>query len=251
MTCNLTRTPWEVDPLPLYSREDPDAASIYSNNAPSYVSETPTYTTIPTQRHNNMISSLLPPSTANERTPGLPDISNFPSRGSAVPGSQVPVLYTNSWRSVTSNVNSRQYLAVARRRANAAANTNVILNSFTVGSSTTNLALRDSREGSPNASSTNVSTQAYPVSLGGPSGSVNPLEDPYLVGEDAARRARAQRVYREMCLYEEETTRHESRGWEFMMGQMVDWTEREQNWRHLRSRVANARLLTRRVGLRT
>jgi hypothetical protein len=77
------------------------------------------------------------------------------------------------------------------------------------------------------------------------------LEDPYLVGEEAANRARAQRVYREMCLRGEEATIYDSRSWEFMINQMADWEERGSSARNNRPRTGQRKLLGHRFGFRT
>ncbi|PSN69166.1 hypothetical protein BS50DRAFT_334621 [Corynespora cassiicola Philippines] len=240
MTCNITSTPLHPEPLPLYSRHDPDAVSIHSA-APSYVSETPTYTSHRTPR------SLLPPVSPNaQQTRGLPSPHFAPGFQSRANLSDFSAANFNvaSWSSTRTSNNSRQYNAVARRRANQAANTTAILNSLSAVPPPT-----PSASTSPTASSSNVST--YPVQVGSSSEPVSPLEDPYLVGEDAARRARTARVYREMCLRETETNRHESRSWDFMYGQMADWEDRDKSWRGFRHRVGQTKLLGRRLGLRS
>ncbi|KAF2475737.1 uncharacterized protein BDR25DRAFT_300735 [Lindgomyces ingoldianus] len=255
MTCNITNTPLYTEPLPLYQRNDPDTASIHSA-APSYVSETPTYTSrrpsIPTS------SSLLPPlpvsstTTPHEQARGLPAPRYAPGFQSRAHGSvsDIDSLSFNigSWSSTRTSHASRQYHAVARRRANQAANTTAILNSLNavpppMASSSTG------GEVSPSASSTAMNT--YPVQVGSSNEPFNPLEDPYLVGEEAAGRARAQRVYREMCLRGEETVKYDSRSWEFMLAQMADWEERGKSWSYFRARVGQTKLLGRRLGLRT
>lgn len=251
MTCNITNTPLYPEPLPLYTRNDPDAVSIRSA-APSYVSETPTYTSRRPSSSQPPAPSLLPPVSPNQQTRGLPAARYAPGFQSRAPGSVSDLNVNNynigSWSSTLTSQNRRQYQAVAKRRANSAANspanTNAILNSL----SAVPPPLSSSRNGSPNSSSTDVN--AYPVQVGNSAEPVSPLEDPYLVGEEAASRARAQRVYREMCLRGEETTRYETRSWDFMMGQMADWEERDQSWRNFRARVGQTKLLGRRLGLR-
>lgn len=54
---------------------------------------------------------------------------------------------------------------------------------------------------------------------------VLPLEDPALVGEEAAKRARQQRLYREACLKHDGDMRlvQENKSWDFMLSQMADW----------------------------
>lgn len=49
-------------------------------------------------------------------------------------------------------------------------------------------------------------------------GSFRPLEDPYLVGETAARRARAERTARESNAHGEETLHREDRRWDWFLG---------------------------------
>jgi hypothetical protein len=235
MASLLTLTAVDVEPLPLYSRDDPDAVSVHST-APSYVSETPTY-------HSQRTPvSLLPPLSPNQQVHGLPAPRYAPGFQSRDPDSQnnltISNFTRNSWSSTRTSNNSRQYNAVARRRANQAqANTTAILNSLSAVP-----------ERSPTSSTTNVNT--YPAQASSSVDPANPLEDPYLVGEEAASRARAQRVYREMCLRGEEATIYESRSWDFMWGQMADWEERQKNWNNFR-RPRQTKLLGRLLGLRT
>ena len=80
-------------------------------------------------------------------------------------------------------------------------------------------------------------------------GSVNPLEDPDLVGHEAAATAKAQRLYMRRC-NEEEALRQEKKTWDFMLAQMADWKEREKSWEKFRKEVGRSRLLGRRTGLR-
>jgi hypothetical protein len=234
MTSLLTVTALDVDPLPLYSRDDPDAISIHSA-APSYVSDTPTY-------HSQRTPvSLLPPLSPNQQVRGLPAASYAPGFQSRDPSRQNNLSFreinANSWSSTRTSNNSRQYNAVARRRANQAQQTTAILNSLSAVP-----------ERSPTSSTTNVNASAYPVQVSSSSEEpANPLEDPYLVGEDAARRARAARVYREMCLRGEEATIYESRSWDFMWGQMSDWEERRKEWNGFR-KPRQTKLLSRMIG---
>ncbi|KAL1908395.1 hypothetical protein Sste5344_005698 [Sporothrix stenoceras] len=51
-------------------------------------------------------------------------------------------------------------------------------------------------------------------------GSFRPLEDPYLVGETAARRARAERMARESNAHGEEALHREDRRWDWFLGQI-------------------------------
>jgi hypothetical protein len=243
MTCNITSTPFYVEPLPLYSRHDPDAVSVHSA-APSYLSDTPTYTSYRTPR------SLLPPLSPDQQVRGLPAAQYAPGYQSRAHGSTLDInnynLNVGSWSTSRTSANSRQYEAVARRRANQVTNTTSILNSLSAvpptiasGSNTSSF--------SPRASATQLS--AYPVHQAAEP--LNPLEDPYLVGEEAARKARQQRVYRQMCLRGKETAKVENRSWDFMWTQMSDWEEREKSWTNFRHRVGQTKLLGRRLGLRS
>ncbi|KAH7121234.1 hypothetical protein B0J11DRAFT_61519 [Dendryphion nanum] len=196
-----------VDPLPLYSQRDPDSASILSAT-PSYISEAPPYTSaaLPSQRQNqaSSSSSLLPPLTPGQQsqTRGLPPVRYAPGFTSRAPSISTSSI-TEPWNSPLTSQNSRQYLAVARRRANQAAEDTAILNSLNA------VATLTSSSPSTTSSATSISSDSYPVILGTRTTPVTPLEDPYLVGEEAAERARQQRVYREMCLRESEVVGYE------------------------------------------
>jgi hypothetical protein len=245
---DITSTPW-VEPLPLYSRHDPDAVSIHSA-APSYISDTPTYNSHQLSETPPAISagssSLLPPLAPNQQTRGLPAPRYAPGFQNRANSSVSNIRYNDfdlgSWSNLRGGTNSRQYQAVAKRRANQAVSTSATLNPPNA-----TLPLHISSENKPPAaSSTNVN--AYPVTVGSSSEPFHPLEDPHLVGEAAAGRARAQRIYREMCLKEDETARWENKSWEFMLGQMSDWEEREQSQRNYKRRKENSKFLGRRFG---
>ncbi|KAF2748656.1 hypothetical protein M011DRAFT_476052 [Sporormia fimetaria CBS 119925] len=228
MTCNIYQTPY-VEPLPLYSQHDPDAASIHSGPAPSYVSDVPTYTSRRMSQAACSRPPLLPPLSPSQRGPGLPPANYAPGFESRARGAE-PDLNTfaiPSWSSTGTGLNSRQYEAVARRRANSQKVYNSAASSSMAAgpsASSSRLASTSPRNGSPNHSSTAL--DAYPVTPGSSSAPVNPLEDPYLVGEEAARRAQQARVYREMCRREEEAARHDNNSWDFMIVQMATWEER-------------------------
>ena len=65
----------------------------------------------------------------------------------------------------------------------------------------------------------------------------SPLEDPELVGQAAATAARERRLYMAKCLREKEAQKQENKGWEFMLGQMNDWSERERSWEGFKKNV--------------
>jgi hypothetical protein len=241
MTSLLTITPQDAEPLPLYSRHDPDTLSIRSE-APSYASDLPAYTSYRTP------TSLLPPRLPHEEVRGLPAPRYAPGFQSRASGSVTDINVNNfnvgSWSSTRVSNNSRQYSAVARRRANQsrdeANDVTAILNSLSAVPERPATANRISP-------TTSTTTLAYPVQIGSSAEPQNPREDPYLVGEEAARRARTQRVYREMCLKGEEAAKHESRSWDFMVGQMADWEERQKSWKEFRKSVENPKSLRRRL----
>jgi len=77
------------------------------------------------------------------------------------------------------------------------------------------------------------------------------------VGEVAAARARASRIYiaKELAaakkIQEEDLMlKQEIRTWDFMIAQMADWEERDRSWKKFRNEVGRSRLLGRRLGLR-
>lgn len=243
----LTTTPLDSEPLPLYSRDDPDSISIRSA-APSYVSDTPTYCS-----HRTPVS-LLPPlsptSSSQSSARGLPAVRYAPGFQNRDPhATRALAVDVDAWRSTRSSNNARQYSAVARRRANQAqANTTAILNSLSAVPPPLERSSVSSSAASASSSTTHI--DSYPVAVGSASEPLLPLEDPYLVGEEAAGRARAQRVYREMCLRGEETTRYENRSWEFMLGQMSDWDDRQRSWtQYRRKSTRQSKLLGRMLGL--
>lgn len=59
---------------------------------------------------------------------------------------------------------------------------------------------------------------------------VRPLEDPELVGEEAADRARRERLRREG----DEVLVREDRRWDWLLSQMDDWSAREKSWKRFR-----------------
>lgn len=77
---------------------------------------------------------------------------------------------------------------------------------------------------------------------------IRPLEDPELVGEEAAKEARLARLAREGT----EALIQEDKRWDWMLSQMKDWEEREKSWKYFRKEVekGNTNKLARRLGLR-
>lgn len=268
MTCNITSTPVIPEPLPLY-RRDPDSISIRSS-APSYVSEAPTYTSrrtsiplVPSVTYG--ASSLVECSSITERGPGLPPVRYAPGFQSRAHGSMKDIENHNynisHWSSIHTSQQHRQYQNVARRRASKADANSILLSMTSSGGSGSgpsaptagpsqafsSSATTPPREGTPPREKSN-DIQAVEIDIT----PVSPMEDPYLVGENAARKARASRIYREMCLKGDMAIRHEGKTWDFMLAQMADWEERERSWGIFRNRVENGKRfgkLARRVGL--
>jgi len=63
-----------------------------------------------------------------------------------------------------------------------------------------------------------------------------PQEDPWLVGEEAAERARRERLERERYLGEEVLLR-EDRKWDWFLAQIREREEQEKVWRRLRQEM--------------
>ena len=236
----------DVEPLPLYSRyptpRDSDAASITSA-APSYRSDAPPYTpptlltTQPTTTTPTTTPTpTLPPAATPTPTPaaapprlGLPNRAYAPgfgprARAAAAPGNGSLALANynmGSW-SGARGAHSKQCENVAARRAQLPVAVSA-------------------------AAAVEVVAAPRP-----PRSPRSPLEDPQLVGEEAAARARDQRLYRERCLRGEEALRNENKGWDFMMAQMADWEERERSWMRFRESVrgpGRRTMLARRIGV--
>lgn len=76
---------------------------------------------------------------------------------------------------------------------------------------------------------------------------LRPLEDPYLVGEEAAAQARRERIARETS---SDVLQREDRHWDWLIAQMKGWEEQERSWARLRRRsdVPQRRGLTGVVG---
>ncbi|ORY67633.1 uncharacterized protein BCR38DRAFT_161529 [Pseudomassariella vexata] len=224
----------EVQHAPRMDRlsiEDFETASIRSA-APSYVSEAPSYhSTIPQNEHapaytprqtpnstprtstptiSNSPASLLPTlpsvSTTSAFTPGagLPRIPSPPRRlgisSSSSSSASIPQLseFRNipSWRSAhTNNPTARHYQNVAHRRATAAS----------TSKSTAQV------QGAMRAVLGRLTEDEERNRL-------RPLEDPYLVGEEAAARARRERLARENG---DGILIREDRRWDWFLGEFL------------------------------
>lgn len=212
-----------LEPLPLYTRRSVDAetASIRSA-APSYRSERPPMYVAPMiDRSINVPSSV-------GRLPSVPTI-----RAGGFIGNVESHRYDiQSWSNIRSSGTSKQYENVARRRLAREQSVGGLLQTIP------DLALL---EQALEAESSRVAVPAAPLL---------PQEDPELVGESAARAARDARLYREKCMRGEEALHKENKAWDFMLGQMADWREREESWANFRTQVSQGKRvkLAKRIG---
>ncbi|KAK4137070.1 hypothetical protein BT67DRAFT_201300 [Trichocladium antarcticum] len=216
-----------VDHTPAYARlaldsmapEDFETASIRSA-APSYTSDAPSYhstaphpdplppyspparaTSLPSSGPGpgSSVSSLLgpdPSSASRRQGPGLPPVPSGPPRQPEPSLSQFRI---PSWPTSTSNPTARIYHNVALRRASAASGS---------GSSSSSAA-RANAEGLRRAMLERIEEEEE-------RNRVRPLEDPYLVGEEAAARATRERLARETR--GDEILLREDRRWDFFLG---------------------------------
>ncbi|KAK4250983.1 hypothetical protein C7999DRAFT_11293 [Corynascus novoguineensis] len=223
------------EPLPAYS---PPART---TSAQSAATATTTTRTAAAPR-NGSVSSLLDlvePSTTSSssstsstpRRYGLPPVPTGPPRP---PPAELPSLAhfraSSSWldsgssSASFSNPNARIYHNVALRRASAASNggggRGSGSRSHLDGAMLRRVMLERIDEEERNSHLSRV----------------RPLEDPYLVGEEAAARARAQRLARERSLGDEVLIR-EDRRWDWFLAQMKDREERERSWKRFRKDV--------------
>ncbi|MCJ1370625.1 hypothetical protein MMC20_001838 [Loxospora ochrophaea] len=228
---DITSAPHIPDPLPRYTR-DPEIVSIRSS-APSYVSEAPTY-------H----SSLPAHHRSRSETTGLRSPTYAPGfyRGNnarAVSDVTNHNYNISGWSSVTSGHQARHYQNVAHRRAQA-----------TMVSAEEANAIAAVMSSPTRSTFPTTGLETYQEDMAeDPSIPISPLEDPDLVGAEAAERAKTRRLYIARC-NDEEALRQENKTWDFMLAQMADWKEREKSWDKFRRDVGNSRLLGRRIGLR-
>ncbi|KAI9704768.1 MAG: hypothetical protein M1836_006548 [Candelina mexicana] len=242
MTCNITHTPHLPEPLPLYTRDPDETASIRSS-APSYTSEAPSYHSYTPQRpalHTRSITlaTSTAPTIDGRPTPRFAPGFRHGSQG-AVSDVEAHTYNVASWSSVTSGHQARHYQNVANRRATIASAESERQAVAAVLSPTKNAGvllgvLEEEHEEEEEDDEDK---------------SMRPNEDPALVGEEAAQKAKMRRLYLERCKGEEVLQR-ETKSWDFMLGQMADWKEREKSWNKFREEAVFNRSLGRRLGLR-
>jgi hypothetical protein len=225
---------------PRLSAEDFETASIRSA-APSYVSEAPSYHSYTQTTDSAPAYTPREASTTTARR-SRPQHATTPSAGAspfAIGGGlprlpsprrrndtlQMSDFRIPTWSTTTSNPT---YARVAHRRAAAA----------TSSTATVETALRSVLDrGNPPAPTAEDSQR------------VRPLEDPYLVGEEAAAKARRLRLARENG---DDILVREDRRWDFFLAEMKDWEERDRSWSNFRRDMecGNRRKLARYIGRR-
>ncbi|KAI1178931.1 hypothetical protein F4777DRAFT_593608 [Nemania sp. FL0916] len=222
------------------SAEDFETASIRSA-APSYVSEAPSYHTLPPNEAvpaytprvttsaaaasnrvaaSNQSSSMLPPASEARSSfaPGM-GLPPIPRRSEMSSTPSLSQFYISPWSSIGSgNPQARHYQSVANRRVAAA--------SASAGPSSSAV------EGALRAALNRI--HAANADASEEDGRIRPLEDPYLVGEEAARRARNERLARKDG---EDVLILEDRRWDRWLAQMRDVEERGRDWNNFRASV--------------
>ncbi|KAG6220745.1 hypothetical protein E4U34_002659 [Claviceps purpurea] len=210
---------------PRYSAEDFETASVRSA-APSYISDAPSYHTLP-YNHSEVIPPYSPPAsrtatlvaststplfapgrhratTSRQQTIGLPPLPPVPTQSpTSIQSFRLP-----TW-SASNAPAARHYRNVAERRITsgryAAASSEPVAQT-----STERIADDQTETTQPEA---------------------RPLEDPYLVGEVAAAQARRDRLLRETG---DDILLREDRQWDWLLAQMRGWEERERSWARFR-----------------
>ncbi|KAK0628609.1 hypothetical protein B0T17DRAFT_614505 [Bombardia bombarda] len=188
--------PYSPAVIETISPEDFETASIRSA-APSY---TPS---------RSLLGPDLPPAAySNGQQIGLPPVPTGPIRQPSLSLSQFRI---PSWSTVNSNPTARHYHSVALRRVSAATSSS----SSAASDGVRRMMLDRIEEEERNR--------------------VRPLEDPYLVGEEAAARARRERLARENGGGNGNSVLvREDRRWDWFLTQMEDREERDRSWRGFR-----------------
>lgn len=165
------------------------------------VAQTPTSAATPNPAgRTHSVPTLLPSADSSaERGPGLPPIpprraseQGWPGAAAAVtaPLPSLGQFRIPSWSTISANPTARHYHSVAHRRVTAAASP-----AATVEGLRRMMTLSRAQEDEEDR--------------------VRPLEDPYLVGEEAARRTREERLARENG---DEVLIREDRRWDWFLG---------------------------------
>ncbi|KAK8099313.1 uncharacterized protein PG998_012554 [Apiospora kogelbergensis] len=224
------------------SVDDFETASIRSA-APSYLSDAPSYSTLPPAESVPAYTpATAPPYTptpsastnagergrgrdtatnnnAWPRTIGLPRVPSPFRRGQDPTLGQYLRIGTNPWSSLHSNPTARHYQAVANRRvASAPGNSN---NSNANSNAEAVRTVRDTM-----ARLNEQEEQRAAARL-------RPLEDPHLVGEEAAARARRARLARENG---DEILIREDRRWDWFLASLSEMEQRSQGLKDFENR---------------
>ncbi|KAK3298429.1 uncharacterized protein B0H64DRAFT_471719 [Chaetomium fimeti] len=256
------------EPLPAYSPPARSTATASTSAATPAAAAPPRNTSVSslldlgptpstTTTSSSSSSTTTSTSTTTPRRYGLPPIPTGPPRSQ----SDIPSLArfrTPAWSPASggahANPTARIYQNVALRRASASASSG----SSSGGSSGSGSG---SGSGGGSGSSSVGGGAAAGANLDGlmrrvmlerieeeeeRRNRVRPLEDPYLVGEEAAARAREERMARENLRGGgDEVLLREDRRWDWFLAQMKDREEREHSWKRFRrdlDRRSNTRL---------
>ncbi|KAJ2984159.1 hypothetical protein NQ176_g157 [Zarea fungicola] len=230
----------QAGPAARYNREDLDTASIRSA-APSYVSDVPSYHS--TMPNADAVPIYTPTTTrdssgaalaaeggpqggeqyhqpAQAQTIGLPPIPSIrPSRAPQQFG------FPTIW-SAANTPTARHYRKVAERRV---------------------VDGRYQAIDPPRRQNQRTVDRLFEEHNAANEEAFRPLEDPYLVGEQAAAEARKERLSRERL---NTSLQQEERHWDWLIAQMRGWEARERSWTRTRGEVdaSQRRRLSRRVG---
>lgn len=247
------------------SAEDFETASIRSA-APSYVSEVPSYHTLPppeavpaytpratTSTTTSSARTSTAPRESSSMLPPMPE-----SRTSFAPGAGLPPIprrsemsstpslsqfYISPWSSMNSgNPQARHYQSVANRRVAAAAS----MSAGPLSSSSSSSAA--AVQGALRAALSRIQAADADFASEEDDGRIRPLEDPHLVGEEEAARARRERLARK---HGEDVLIREDRRWDSWLAQMRDAEDRQRSWNVIRANANhgnNRRRFTRRFG---
>ncbi|KAK8102833.1 hypothetical protein PG984_015979 [Apiospora sp. TS-2023a] len=242
--------------------DDFETASIRSA-APSYLSDAPSYSTLPpaetvpaySPRTAPPYSATAPSASTNDRgrgrdnnsneprTIGLPRVPSPFRRGQDPTLSQYLRIGTNPWSSLHSNPTARHYQAVANRR---------VASTSTGGSGSGSGSNSNSSSSNAEAVRTVRDTMARmnEEEEQRAAARLRPLEDPHLVGEEAAARARRARLARENG---DEILIREDRRWDWFLASLSDMEQRSEQrssgWKDFENRQRRRATGGRRFGL--
>ncbi|KAK6839633.1 hypothetical protein PG990_011248 [Apiospora arundinis] len=222
------------------SVDDFETASIRSA-APSYLSDAPSYSTLPpAETVPAYTPTTAPPYTptpsassaaGNERgrgrdntaprTIGLPRVPSPFRRGQDPTLSQYLRIGTNPWSSLHSNPTARHYQAVANRRVASAPSNNNNSSSSTNSNAEAVRTVRDTM------------TRLNEEEEQRAAARLRPLEDPHLVGEEAAGRARRARLARENG---DDILIREDRRWDWFLASLSEMEQRSQGVKDFENR---------------